>query len=329
METTTISLDEPSKECAVEEQYTQPSILDIHRRVLSRIFEPSLQPVPLPNQQSIEFLQHRLNNLKRKRLYLVSELERNKLTLTTVSEELNNESRTRRCHDCGNNNNNNNDDDNHRHNNDDDELSLEFGKRMHALRTQRCIAGLHRIAGISVLPCPDESLLGIRMDICVNGSYVNRHYLFFQHHVDQILTLVKHTLPQGCITADRTVQLDNSMVNLRQFIGDIYDACYCHAVRQDACDFLKRSGTVLDLNCSDSLDSIHFSIRGCHVQLNYSNLSALPTHAKVSWLNPNPQSRHDVVSEDEADDLLDICENAFRNYGIRDAIEKVMDELEK
>jgi hypothetical protein len=318
METTTISLDETLKECAVEGQNTHPSILDIHRRVLSRILGQSSQPVPLPNEQSIDSLRRRLNNLKRKRLYLVSELERNKLKLTTVSEELSDESRIRRCHDCGN---DNNDD-------DDDEFSLEFAHRMHALRTRRRIAGSHRIAGISVVPCPDSSLLAIRMDICVNGSYVNRHYLFFQHDANQKLRLVQHTLPQGCSTVDRTIQFDNSMANLRRFIGDIYDACYCHAVRQDACDFLLSHGNVSDLKCSNSLDLIVFSINGCHVQLKFSNLSALPTHVKVSRSNPNPQSRHDIVSEDEEDDLLNICKDAFRNYGIRDAIKKVMDELE-
>jgi hypothetical protein len=171
------------------------------------------------------------------------------------------------------------------------------------------------------------------MDICVRGVYVNRHYLFFQLEQDnnKILRLVQHTVPQGCISEDRTIPFDDSLTNLRQFIGEVYDKCYFHAIRNDASDLFNSNDSVMDLVCSKSLDSIAFILKGMQVQLEYSNLSALPTRVKVSRQKPNPPiSGQDIVSEEEEDDddLLETIKNAFCNNGSREAIEKVMDELD-
>jgi hypothetical protein len=318
-------IDETSRECEIKEQVAQTSLVDIHRQVLSRLLRQQAVPlpsasVPLSQEQSIEALQRRLKNLKRKRLHLVSELERNKMSLTTLSEELGDESQSRSRYVRSE----------YKDNIESTMTSIDFAQRMHELRNKRRIASSHRIAGISVISCPDS--LGIRMDICVHGVYVNRHYLFFQlMNRNKILRLVQHTVPQGCISEDRAIPFDDSLTTLRQFIGEVYDKCYFNAIRKDASDYLNSNESVTDLVCSNSLDSIAFILKGMHVQLEFSNLSALPTRVKVSMPKPNPpMSGQDIVSEEEEDDddLLNTIRNAFCNNGVREAIIKVIEELD-
>mmetsp|Transcript_25905 Transcript_25905/g.74903 ORF Transcript_25905/g.74903 Transcript_25905/m.74903 type:complete len:310 (+) Transcript_25905:920-1849(+) len=54
---------------------------------------------------------------------------------------------------------------------------------MHTVRTQRRIAAAHRLAGISALPLgsrmDEENVLGVRIDVCKDGSFVARYNVFF------------------------------------------------------------------------------------------------------------------------------------------------------
>jgi hypothetical protein len=58
-----------------------------------------------------------------------------------------------------------------------------LAEHMHKIRTQRRIAAAHRLAGISALPLgsriDDENVLGVRIDVCTDGSFVARYHVFF------------------------------------------------------------------------------------------------------------------------------------------------------
>jgi len=343
------------------------SIVDIHQQVLARI-KPQ-RPRSNADETSIETLQYRLNILKRKRVSLESELERDRVSLTTVSEELL-----------------------HNHNNDEQQSVSKHPRHTNlndyfivaeqrmALRTKRRIAGSHRLAGISVVPCEND-VLGIRLDICVTGRYVNRHYLFFQQHLEQRkveeqskgekeaaedeevhdnaqeepgeqhdgqsrqLKLVQHTLPQGLLASLDGRSLDLSFDTLQRYIGDAYDACYNHAVRQDAVDFLKSQGDcgIRNVECSNSLDCIVFQLQCGDTQLRillrYKDpLSSLPGEVKVSHVATlaaaaaaqpaNLLFNNDTVmevssDEDEDTGILSAAREVFQSCEIRQAVQKV------
>ena len=96
--------------------------------------------------------------------------------------------------------------------NDDDDVeqrmlrdSLErLSSDMYALRKRRKAVACHRIAGISVVPCPDDNVLGIRLDICVCGKYAARHFLFFD---------VVEVVPPNSDDLNTTVQNNNTGAN--------------------------------------------------------------------------------------------------------------------
>lgn len=59
-----------------------------------------------------------------------------------------------------------------------------LAEHMHTVRTQRRIAAAHRLAGISALPLggrmDEENVLGVRIDVCKDGSFVARYHVFFE-----------------------------------------------------------------------------------------------------------------------------------------------------
>jgi hypothetical protein len=150
---------------------------------------------------------------------------------------------------------------------------LPLAQRMHSLRKRRRIVGSHRIAGISIIPCPDTNVLGIRLDIAIEGRYVAKHFLFLDIvstvswddesggcDTDETashalyLRLVQHTLPPG-VTLPTFIQrhfggtmlllpehvlTKSAMAIVRTMVGDIYDACYAYAIRRQGVDFLKK-----------------------------------------------------------------------------------------
>lgn len=58
-----------------------------------------------------------------------------------------------------------------------------LAEHMHTVRTQRRIAAAHRLAGVSAIPLgsrvDDENVLGVRIDVCKDGSFVARYHVFF------------------------------------------------------------------------------------------------------------------------------------------------------
>ena len=199
-------------------------------------------------------------------------------------------------------------------------LDENLADSMHALRKKRRIAGAHRLAGISVVP--NQGVLGIRMDICVRGRYVHRYYLFF----NESRKLVQHTLPKGVPVGEYLSKHVDDMAGLRRCIGDIYDACYCHAVRQDASDYLKTVDTVTGIECSKAFDLIAFRMNDMRVRLKYMDpFSALPTSAEISRVREMSAARTGdlVVSDEEDDDSLDLAKRAFLTCGVRTAMNTI------
>jgi Cenp-O kinetochore centromere component len=157
----------------------------------------------------------------------------------------------------------------------DDEPKVPLAQRMHSLRKRRRIVGSHRIAGISIIPCPDTNVLGIRLDVAIDGRYVAKHFLFLDivttvswdeggddDTTDNALylRLVQHTLPPG-VTLPTIIQrhfgdtmlllpehvlTKSAMAIVRTMVGDIHDACYANAIRRQGVDFLKKYTTNSD-----------------------------------------------------------------------------------
>ena len=141
-----------------------------------------------------------------------------------------------------------------------------LAEQMHSLRKRRRIVGSHRIAGISIIPCPDPSVLGIRLDIAVEGCYAAKHFFFLdivrnascddgsEGDCDLYLRLVQHTLPPGVplkgiiqrhfggsmLPLRDQVLTEADMAAVRNMAGNIYDACYANAVRKKGVAFLSQ-----------------------------------------------------------------------------------------
>ena len=58
-----------------------------------------------------------------------------------------------------------------------------LAEHMHTVRTQRRIAAAHRLAGVSALPLggrtDNDNVLGVRIDVCKDGSFNARYHVFF------------------------------------------------------------------------------------------------------------------------------------------------------
>jgi hypothetical protein len=151
----------------------------------------------------------------------------------------------------------------------------DLAVRMQQVRHFRKIAAAYRLAGISMLPCPDSENLALRFDIAVEGVFVACYHCFFDLVVrgtatndndtshgnvpeDRLhLRLVQHTLPPsvplgsilqktmggvacvGPLDNDRQWKSKEFMDRLRKCANEIYQACYCYSVRKQAVAFLK------------------------------------------------------------------------------------------
>jgi hypothetical protein len=178
--------------------------------------------------------------------------------------------------------------------------------------------GSHRIAGISILPCPDKNVLGVRMDNCHMGEYVERHFLFFdiviqssmelsQDDEQPRLRLAQHTVPSGVPLASIMRQtlggltasipdgnLETVIDQLEECVGKIYDACFIHAVRNQQCVFLRdkmRDDLLLTTNfaiknlvCSDSLESVQFTL--FWRRTSGSSITVMSCHVSLSFNDP-------------------------------------------
>lgn len=284
---------------------TNSDLSSIHRAVLQTLnLSHPVQNNDIDNADpEVSFLQERLAGLRKRRLQLYSNLQELQFnqTLLPLSEEIimmksrrvvdpvaavvGASSSDKKLHYLGSSQSldtssrrNDNDED---HDKDDNSKSkhqklLPLAQRMHSLRKRRRIVGSHRIAGISIIPCKDTNVLGIRLDIAIEGHYVAKHFLFLDIVAtvswdnessgcdnDETssralyLRLVQHTLPPG-VTLPTFIQrhfggtmlllpdhvLTNSaMAIVRTMVGDIHDACYANAIRRQGVDFLKKYTT--------------------------------------------------------------------------------------
>jgi hypothetical protein len=148
----------------------------------------------------------------------------------------------------------------------------DLAVRMQHVRHIRKIAAAYRIAGISMLPCPDDEVLALRFDIQVDGSFVACYHCFFDlviyedNHDDREeevkedllhMRLIQHTLPPsvplasilektmggvaciGPFNNDANWEYVELMDRLRKCANEIYQACYCFNTRKQTLSLLK------------------------------------------------------------------------------------------
>ena len=172
--------------------------------------------------------------------------------------------------------------------------------RMKQIRQSRQITAAYRLAGISMLPCPDSEVLALRFDIEMEGAFVACYHCFFDLVVldsddalqdddkkDMLhLRLIQHTLPSAiplgtildktmggvaCIgpyNDDSQWATGDLKGRLRKCANEIYQACYCYSVRKQNAALLESLATAGDvsffienLKCSDRLDKISFQLK--------------------------------------------------------------------
>jgi len=323
---------------AKDQSLKDESLVSIHAMAIQRLLQPSMNPSssnvdPGSNQDRIPFLEKKLSQLKNRRISLFAQLEqaRSASEQPTVLDEL---SRIRR----GNNTRPLEKSSGDKRTVDPSvgfDIQSNLAERMYSLRKRRRIIGSHRIAGISILPCPDSNVLGIRLDICVQGVYVAQHHLFFDVSIlcsmeestdfqDETmqrpsLRLAQHTVPSGVplsLIVDQTIgssalipkdDMGAVLGQVEECVGQIYDACYVYATRQNLCTFLKEntrencsnfSFAIQHLVCSDSYESFQFELNwqpqrrkmehalSCHISLSFDDpMSIKATRIDVELLN--------------------------------------------
>lgn len=253
-------------------------LVGIHRAVVKRLFSRTSQESKVSKnnkEDETKRLEKELEFLRKRRNYLRSKIDavaRGSAHLTLAEDLQRKNSRRRKRREFEHNMVYSSQTE--KGNDIEDAILCTLPKRMQNLRKRRKIAGSHRIAGISVIPCPDDNVLGVRLDICVRGRYVARHFLFFdlvvvtqthgggsdseEEEEDSPketgmlhLRLVQHTVPSEVPLAeivdrhlggmlllpDGTLNLD-AMPIVQRCIGEIYDVCFVRAVRKEMRDYL-------------------------------------------------------------------------------------------
>ena len=173
----------------------------------------------------------------------------------------------------------------------------DMAVRMREIRQARKIAAAYRLAGISMLPCPDSDVLALRFDIEMEGAFVACYHCFFDLVVmeedgedkkDMLhIRLIQHTLPSAiplgtiidktmggvaCIGPyddDSQWATGDLQKRLRQCANEIYEACYCYSGRKQTAVLLKSLASkeesssffIEGLRCSDRLDKISFHLK--------------------------------------------------------------------
>lgn len=222
--------------------------------------------------------------------------------------------------------------------------SSSLADSMQSIRHSLKLAAAYRLAGISLLDNSnddeEDELLTLRLDICVDGTYVATHAVFFQALVDDddndtYLQLCKHNLPLPAkfvtcplLHIGRKWKMIPQMVaSLRHTVGRLYQACYIHYVRKQELAQLqeeknteyKMDGLVVVQN--DSSSRVEFTVRFTsmvmQIELEYEDaLQALPTRVQVQNATPRQRTSNpvaaaaDVVSEDEEDEENEIVQAA-------------------
>ena len=286
----------------IQEQGEKPTLKDeslvsIHKSAIQRILQS--RTLHMPNNAGdpeILLLEQKYFRIRQQRMQLWSDLEqaRHYSEQPTVLDELSHVRRQQESNRV----------DNHRRKRQVDpivsnKIQENLADRMYLLRKRRRIVGSHRIAGISILPCPDKNILGIRLDICVHGEYVARHHLFFDlvtHasmnqmitfekdalHKQPFIRLAKHTVPSGIpltLIVDQTLgstplipndPIEPAIGRLEECIGQVYDACYIYAIRKQIGtflrdntrdDFVTSTFAIQQLICGDTYESFQFVLQ--------------------------------------------------------------------
>lgn len=241
--------------------------MSIHQKALQKVFF-SPQKSNGDRDPEVSLLKQQLATLRKRRLDLHSEIQQVEFEqrLLPLSEELRTHaSRTTRHHV----------DDSYRHflekpppKEKDDEKGL--ARRMQSLRKRRRIVGSHRIAGVSIAPSQhyDDNILTVRIDVCVEGRYTAKHFMFFDIIVRQtgdndqeeesqyFLRLAQHTL-QPSIPLTKVLRehfggelmlrltttallTEDVTTKVRNLVGTLQDVCYAHAVRRQGVECLEK-----------------------------------------------------------------------------------------
>ena len=317
------------------------TLVSIHRQALQKLL---LQKKKKKNDNDnddpeLSLLQERLTSLRNHRLQLTVDLQQLQFQqqLVPLSQEIKIvRSKSRHVSDfyspneavvppCSStNNDNDNNDDNNDNDNDTQQQQqqqqqqpLFLAERMTSLRKRRRIVGSHRIAGISVTK--DKDVLGMRLDISVEGVYVAKHFLFFDiicsvndnnnnnNDNEQLLyylRLVQHTLPlngrlpqiiqrhfgTSFLELKEKELTETDMSIVRDLVGEIHDVCYAHAVRKQGVEFLKK-------HSGDDNRNDYFSVHNLAVPDTYRHVDF-----EVEWRHNGRRRRRLMVKLEYGDE---------------------------
>lgn len=282
-------IDNDGKKSSAEEtmdRHYGGGIKDIHQQVVKDLSFAATNAgslISLEEDPELALLQHRLASLRKRRRQLLSDLKRHEFEeqVIPLSEEMKLDDRRKREFDhfwdasssylsshpqrrhCAN---------------VEERKESSLAQRMQTVRKRRRRVGSHRVGGISILPCPsDRNILGIRLDVCVQGQYTQKHVLFFdivtlvddedqqeekdpdenlqdESNQSYWLRLVRHTLPR-MITLPKVIErnfegpmlhlseegllTENTMNTIQELVGDLYDICYAMAIRRKGVECLQ------------------------------------------------------------------------------------------
>mmetsp|Transcript_22004 Transcript_22004/g.32503 ORF Transcript_22004/g.32503 Transcript_22004/m.32503 type:complete len:361 (-) Transcript_22004:208-1290(-) len=264
-------------------------IVDVHRQVLKKLCFPGENSQKLLEEDpEMALLQHRLISLRKRSRQLLSDLKKHEFEeqVMPLSEEMKLDDRRKREFDHlleSSSSSVSNHQQRRCCTNTEEIRESSLAQRMQSLRKRRRRVGSHRVGGISILPCPaDRNLLGIRLDICVQGQYTQKHVIFFdivtlvedgkeENEKSYWLRLVRHTLPRivtlqkvidrhlgGAMLhlSEEGVVTENTMNTIQELVGDLYDICYAMAIRRKGVEYLQ------SLQHDDDETSEQDSIRG-------------------------------------------------------------------
>ena len=216
--------------------------------------------------------------------------------------------------------------------------------RMRTVRLHKQRSAAYRLAGLSLYPCPDQDLLALRLDIAVQGHYVACHHVFFDMVAmkeEKYLRVVQHTLP-GMVPLTKILRRtlggvakadDEALHKLRDCANELYQACYCHAVRKEAYEWLKKQTEYETSELRLGEDILEFrlasSVSTIQVSMRYEDpMRSTPT--KIIVRNSSQsigQSQAAHISDDEDVDLQEKAAALLRQHPVEVAVPMIAKEM--